>query len=253
MITPIFRNQNGVLRQISTSAQKIYGMCPGRNGDVYEACYSVGLRKLTGGIGTFSDVAGTSGNITGVGVGLLSGSVYYCIDNGSILYQAGGTGAFVDLSQTARHWQAMAGCRNGNMYAGVSSPGSSAIYMQTAEAGNFAAVGTTLGSWRGISPGLGNDMWAVNPNGVYKQTNGAGEFTLVVASGGLTLNTIAVAPNGDVIVAVDNGGIYVLRAGAGPLVQVSTVTKRWFGAAFTGSNLIIGVYNEYAYRVTNGF
>ena len=145
------------------------------NGNVYAGNGSTGdIYMQTNGTGNFLPLGQTGRAWNGLTVAP-NGNVYGVINTGDIYMQTNGTGNFNPLGQTSRAWRGVAAAQNGNIYA-CESTGD--VYMQTNGTGTFNPLGQSIIQMRNIavSP-ITNDVYVSTiGNGLWKQTNGTGNF-----------------------------------------------------------------------------
>lgn len=145
-------------------------------------------------------------------------SIYQVITTGEAM------AAFSVLSQTFRDWKDVGAAPDGDIYACVHNGD---IYIRTAGAGNFIAIGGTSREWHGIDAAPNGNVYAVVLGGdIYMQTGGVGAFAALAQTSRQWVD-IAAAPNGDVYACVSNGDIYMQTNGAGDFIALSQTTRAW--------------------------
>ena len=187
-----------------------------------------------------------------------NGDVYASVyDDGDIYLQTNGTGDFVALGQTSRHWVAMAAAPNGNVYAadsgGLDFDGGD-IYMQTNGTGDFVALGQTSRDWVAMAAAPNGNVYAAVWRGdIYMQTNGAGAFNPLGQTNRKWYG-MAAAPNGNVYAADYDGDIYMQTNGTGNFNPLGQTSRRWGGmaAAPNGDVYAAVSVNVDIYMQTNG-
>lgn len=194
--------------------------------------------------------------------------------------QSGGAGSLVALTQEIDAYQAWSGITialNGDVYICSrwnNNPGR--IYKQTGGIGDFVNLNqdpVSYTSWVALAAAPNGDIWASELNGAqYDGTSGlfikmstSSDFVEYTQTGlpfvnGSSIRCIAVSPNGDVYVGLNNNyegnsGIYKRTGGVGDFVNVSQPALndfQWSCMTATSTGDIYIADNAEVYKQTGG-
>ena len=127
-------------------------------------------------------------------------------------------------------------------------------YDSNSETVDFNALDQTHRNWIGLAITSANDVYATawNMNGIYKQTNGIGNF-VSLNQADTSWAGLAVAPDGDVYASSFGGDIYKQTNGAGNFVALNQTHRNWYSvAAATDGDIYAVDFGGDIYKQTNG-
>jgi hypothetical protein len=95
---------------------------------------------------------------------------------------------------------------------------------------------------------------AYNPNGIYKQTDGIGDFISLDVSASINWMGITEAYNGNVYAcAYNNGNIYKQTGGDGSFISLNQTLRNWYAmASHQNGDIYCGTVEGGIYKQTNG-
>lgn len=126
-----------------------------------------------------------------------------------------------------------------------------AVFRQLGGSGFFDNLNISLSYDVNYAASNGTDVYVSTfGDGIYKQTNGTGDFVPYDLSGQL-LQGITFR-NTDIYVAVNNGGIFKQTGGVGSFVQVGTSTSSWRQLASDGQDVYAATADGGLYKQTGG-
>lgn len=181
-------------------------------------------------------------------VSLLCNTFENFTGNAIYLKDTGPTDRFVGTSQTTRNWKQMTVDPSNNIYVAMATY--EYIYKRNSGGSTFNQLAITRRNWNGaIAAAPNGDIYACTSTGVYKQTNGIGDFNEVQATvnSNISITGIAVAANNDVYIT--NGsvqlpegsrsyGVWKQIAGTGVFVSLNIVDKYWSGITIAPNGAI---------------
>lgn len=161
---------------------------------------------------------------------------------------------FNSLSQIGRIWMGMTWHTNGNVYAGIQEGD---IFVRINGVGDFISLGQSLGSSiRSMGRDEIGNIYASGNLGIFKQTNGLGNFLPIPSPPGLTQG-VSGHINGNVYACVGGessiGDIYIQTGGIGSFVPMGGTLRSWAGiCCHPNGNVYASAYGNDIYMQTNG-
>lgn len=127
-----------------------------------------------------------------------------------------------------------------------------AVFKQSGGGGPFDNLNISLSYDVNYAASNGTDVYVSTfGDGIYKQTNGTGNFVPYDLSGQL-LQGITFR-NTDIYVAVNNGGIFKQTGGVGSFVQVGSSTSSWRQLASDGTDVYAATADGGLFKQSSGF
>ena len=143
---------------------------------------------------------------------------------------------------------------NGNVYAGVQGGD---IFVRINGIGDFISLGQSLGnSIRSMGRDEQGNIYASGSLGIFKQTNGIGNFLPIPSPSGL-IQGVSGHINGNVYACIGGessiGDIYIQNEGIGNFMPIGGTLRSWAGiCCHPNGNVYASAYNNDIYMQTNG-
>ena len=217
------------LGQTTYNVYEVYCLALAPSGNIFAGTYSTGLWRSTDTGHSWGDVSAGSG-------GLPEGDTYAVAINASGTVFASVLGSVYRSTDGGDNWAKVKGSSYGGLsgFRSIAFGGTDTVYI--CGTGDKFSVSTdngltfkSSGSWTSINPYVlavnskGTVFVGTSGGGVFKSTDGGGNFTAVNTNlGDYYINTLAIQPASDAILAGTSSGVFVSRDNGGAWTQYNS-------------------------------